>query len=325
MHCLIIQSYGKSGGRRVIENLSILNPLAHLVVIGSYASEDSLFSCIPKSVLYSSRTKSRFFWLRAYWSYVIFLLSLSSKDRVIIEGFYPSLIASVIRVCFKRYFLVVRLGTYYVNLPNKVIWKFIYYLSDRVVSPLYQNKDFIPESKFFYSLNPLLVETMEGSTNFPYFVIAGRAVNSKMLHDSIDIAGFLNQHFKDHNTLLYIDKASSTYYEQILSKCKSLPFITIRDFSDDFLSSLSRSKGIINASIHEGFSYVSYEAGVFGVPTISMFRSEPSGQIEFIERTGYGYIMKSKHDLAVVPFLKSWDYNSRYKHDNSKVFDAYFN
>jgi len=317
-HLIIVTTPGLAGGRVVASNLS-----RRCNVKLKYLLNDPSSICIN---CFHTRLGFKFL------DYMFSFFKLSSyifrfkKINILAEGIIPALFVSVIKNIFfyKDIRLVSRIGRYWNDHELKFLWFFIFISSNKIITPLKANLSHAALSKWHHKIsyvpNPLDIEFHAYTnevTNRNSYLIIGRAIPQKRLELAILFAYRLSK-LSSANLVLFLD-GNSEYYKKIKRLALDKGF-TVYPYVNDLVPFYRNAIVLINFSHSEGFSMVSYEAAVFGVPTISL--QGISGQNEMISDTGYGVILNSENDLCEAnEFLRNfiytpksfdWDFCSNY-------------
>uniref|UniRef100_UPI004049F005 glycosyltransferase n=1 Tax=Flavobacterium sp. TaxID=239 RepID=UPI004049F005 len=309
---IVLATPGFSGGRRVAYNLSKACGVHVVYLLSGHDSfhreADSNYSILVK--------KRNFKYLDYFYSLILLYRYIKANKiaLVVSEGMISSLFVALIR-CFSpiKFLMVSRIGRYWSEYRFKSIWRFIYSASDKVITPLRANlllKPFRDKPyKYQFSLNPILVTHREISTpsasEREYILIVGRASPNKKLIESLKFSKNLSRFIE--KSIICVVAGNGDYYDEVI-KVADDEGIVVWGFSDNLSEVYKKSCVLVNFAAFEGFSYVSYEAALFGVPTISL--DSISGQNEMISDNNYGLILNDAYRMNdVVDYLSNHHYS----------------
>lgn len=250
--------------------------------------------------------------LRGYFYSIKLIFSLSSNDKVLLEGYYPSLLTFF--KPFSKGKIITRIGRVY-TIADILKWTPLHILADSVVAPsessckIYRNT-FI-NKKISIIPNPIKIKKVKDSIKIYDFIIIGRLIESKKILDSIRYA--LSQ--ASGRKILVVGDGKSIYAKKVLSLIEKHN-INYLNMSNEISLLISQSKYLVNFANKEGFSFISFEASYLDVPTISLVSE--SAQNEYIKK---GLIIGSILDTN---FKKIFENKLLKKYSNEEVYRKYF-
>lgn len=304
---IVVTTPGYSGGRRVASNLSIFCnvKLLYLLPHSNGYECDSLVLAKRGRFKYIDYIRS-FFYLHRY-------VKRNNITNIVAEGLIPAVYTIIIKyLSFNHIKLTTRIGRDFDEQKFYYIWLVVYLSSDLVITPLKHNLSnkklkFI-SNKLRHIPNPVLTlnsynEQSTKSTNCirNTLLVIGRAVPEKNLEMSIEFGAKIADKMGLRKIL--VTTGNSLYFKEIISLGKINGF-EFQEYGKDISELYKESKVLINFAYGEGFSFITYEAASFGVPTISI--PSTSGQNEMITEYRYGLIVDSISDFnAAIDYLSN--------------------
>jgi hypothetical protein len=303
---ILVTTPGLSGGRRFAINLAAECNAKILYLLPGYNILND-----EENKLVNKRKNKIYDYFIAFCKLYIYLNSNKPK-YIVCEGLIPALFFAIMKN-FLRYnpFFITRIGRHWNDHKYKFAWQFIYYHSERVITPLRANLDNEELAKFknkiFFCINPVRTNNSAGLkcvTNAGNLLIIGRAVKEKNIIQSIEFAHSLA---KQLNVGIDVLCSGSGNYYKLINDIGQKYGISILPFIENIESYYRKAGALINFAAGEGFSYITYESAQYGVPTISI--KGISGQNEMIQRYNYGIVLERVEDINIAyDYLKNLKY-----------------
>ena len=317
---IVAHTPGISGGRQVALGLS------------------KLLEC-DLYYLKNSNEKSKRFSIH-YLSLLIRILAQLRKrllrenyDCIIAEGLFSGIFLILFLKCPmlnipNKTVLITRLGRRWLDHRFKFVWFLVFYFSDHVITPFGNNMKHWEGKKRFRKIinkasvvkNPLFIPVKRKFQNKRSdFVVIGRNIKEKRIKEASRFGAVLASYFGEKLTVV-TDRQS----DNITHKQKN---INVMSFRDNIWDEFGSCRALINFAYNEGFSLVTAEAYILGIPTISL--DGDSGQNDFIREFDAGLIVSEADSIECsVKFLQSWEYCSQenFIHEyNTTITNSLFN
>lgn len=248
-------------------------------------------------------------------------------DFIIAEGLYSALFVCIIKF-FKisntkgQYKLLTRLGRRWADQDKKILWWMVYRTSDFIISPLSGNFKIWNKNKFLKVLiEKIIVVKNPISLSSSVFklctkerhglLVIGRNIPAKRLPEAVAYASNLGTIL---NEKVYVYSDCNLDFRQFNN-------VKVRPFTSELWAKHYNAIALVNFAVNEGYSMVTAEAFVLGIPTISL--EGFSGQNDLIKDFNVGIILENQYEyIKGQDFLENWNYvvNSEFEKESNSAF-----